>query len=113
MTPQEYIEKFNIPVTTFKFDYSGFLNEFGQEFNQKANEIDNYADFQNLLRETAQKFAETLGLEFNKKGKLKQPLWKAFFAIYVVPLRKEKFPEVQDKIDFYREKTRNNGKENN
>ena len=108
MTPKEYIIKFKMDAKNqTKFDHREFLTAFAQEFEGLANACTNYTEFNKVISLMDKKFRDIKSIR-NKKKNLSDKLWKAFFAIYVVPKRRSMFPEEQAKIEAKR-----NGKNNN
>lgn len=104
MTAQEYKNNFNIDKIQDpdRRDHREFLRAFGQEFNELTASVTTYKGFQEILGSLDQKFREIRGLAPSKKKKLNDKLWKAFYAIYVVPKRKALFPDYQAKIEANR-----------
>lgn len=108
MTPKEYIIKFKMDANNqTKFDHREFLSAFAQEFDGLANACITYKEFQEVVSSMDQKFREIKSIRTKKKN-LSYKIWKAFFAIYVVPKRKKMFPEEQAKIEAKRNGTHRN-----
>lgn len=108
MTAKEYIDKFNMDASDLKkFDHREFLTEFAKEFDGLANATTTYQEFQTVVSNMDAKFKEIRSLR-TKRHCISDKLWKAFFAIYVVPKRKSLYPEIQAKIESKR-----NGRHNN
>lgn len=111
-TSEEYIKDFHMDdKEQRKFNHTEFLIAFGQEFNSHImgfnngqwSEVD-YPKFRDFVRSMYNKFLEIK--QTRKKHKnLSDNLWKTFYAMYVVPKRRELFPTIQEKID---EKRRSN-----
>lgn len=105
MTPKEYIIKFKMDAKDqTKFDHREFLTAFAQEFNGLANACVTYQQFQEVVSSMDQKFRMIKSIRTKKKN-LSDKIWKAFFAIYVVPKRRSMFPEEQSKIEAKRNGT--------
>ena len=104
-TPEEYINDFHMDdKDQRKFDHTEFLIAFGQEFNNLISHyIDqwstiDYPKFRYFVRSMYNKFLDIK--QTRKKHKnLSDNLWKTFYAMYVVPKRRELFPTIQEKID--------------
>ena len=108
MTPKEYIIKFKMDAKNqTKFDHREFIRAFAQEFTEKANLVTTYEEFNRVVSEMDRKFRDIKEIR-NKKKNLSDKMWKAFFAIYVVPKRKSMFPEEQARIEARRNGTYNN-----
>lgn len=105
MTPKEYIIKFKMDAKNqTKFDHREFLRAFALEFVEKAKSVTSYEEFNNVVSEMDRKFRDIKDIRTKKKN-LSDKMWKAFFAIYVVPRRKIMFPEEQAKIEARRNGT--------
>ncbi len=108
MTPKEYIIKFKMDAKNqTKFDHREFIRAFAQEFVEKANSVTTYEEFNKVVSEMDQKFRDIKDIRSKKKN-LSDKMWKAFFAIYVVPKRKIMFPEEQARIEAKRNGTYHN-----
>ena len=108
MTPKEYIIKFKMDAKDqTKFDHREFLTAFAQEFDGLANTCTTYKEFREVISLMDQKFRDIKDIRVKKKN-LSDKMWKAFFAIYVVPKRRQMFPEEQAKIEAKRNGTHNN-----
>ena len=99
--------KLNIsPEVSKKFDREKFLTTFGEEFNErltltiqackKMGVEFTYSKFTNLINEQHTKFNAIS----NKKlgGVLNEELFKAFYAVHVIPNRMKLFPEEHLKL---------------
>jgi hypothetical protein len=94
----------------YHFDKTGFLQAFGNELRTFLNRPDlgkdphtgilPYHSFTCIIRNFQYKF-EAIG-KLTGKGPFSEAFWKAFFAIYVVPIRKELYPNIQAKIETFR-----------
>lgn len=110
MTPQEYIKAYKMDhYHPYKFDYDGFLQGLGQEFESRTPKGITYSEFNAVIADMDRKFNEILVLR-KKRGRLSQSFFKVFFAMYVVPRRRELFPEKQAQIE---ERKKANGKKVN
>lgn len=109
MTAQEYIDKFRMNQENFEFNRQEFIAQFKFDFlesiprhpewNPSLQKL-RYKYFKEVVREFQLKFGQINAL---KKGRpLSQELWKAFFAIVVVPYRKEHYTQIQDHIESLR-----------
>ena len=101
MTAQEYIKVYKMDhYHPYKFDYDGFLQGLGQEFESKLKSNMSYKDFKAAISDMNVKFQDILVLR-KKRGRLSNKFFKVFYAMYVVPKRKELFPERQAKIESW------------
>lgn len=111
MTVEEYIEKFHIDGNKSSFNHHDFLEAFANEFNSNLLNQENldYFKFNELVFSMMDKFKAIRSIH-SKKRHIKDRLWKAFFAIYVVPKRKELFPLEQERLDkkHYEQKANSN-----
>lgn len=99
MTPQEYINVYKLDhYTRSKIDYNGFLHGLGQEFASRTPEGITYQEFRDVVADLDFKFNEILRLR-KKRGRISQNFFKVFYAMYVVPRRRELFPERQARIE--------------
>ena len=106
-TSEEYINDFHMDdKDQRKFDHTEFLIAFGQEFNSHILSdyhkgqwpLEDYPRFRDFVRSMYNKFLDIK--QTRKKHKnLSDNLWKTFYAMYVVPKRRELFPTIQEKID--------------
>lgn len=101
MTAQEYIKVYKMDhYHPYKFDYEGFLQGFGQEFENQVKPRMSYMEFKSVVSNMNTKFQDILVLR-KKRGRLSNKFFKVFYAMYVVPKRRELFPERQAKIDSW------------
>lgn len=98
MTAEEYAISYFSNSDNISNNHLAFLEEFANEFKTKVADSDNYVGFNIAIADMYQLFKDILINKY-RKGYMSYKLWKAFFAIYVVPVRKELYPEKQDAID--------------
>lgn len=103
MTPEEY---FNMFTSEGVFDHNSFLTCFADRFSQESNSCDNYLLFRNLVNRYHTIFVELRKLSSGKVY-ISKKLWKAFYAKYVVPIRKNKYPHEQERIEQRRAEKKN------
>lgn len=105
MKVNQYIKEFNLNGA--KVDQKGFMKAFGEEFIQKLNEdrktfednnrVFDYNMFSNLVRQYEIKF---WSISNKRRGKaFSEKLFGYFYANYVIPARKELFPEKHKQIE--------------
>lgn len=103
-TAEEYIKDFHMDdKDQRKFDHREFLIAFGKEFSlwitvNTYKGIIKYEDFRDIVHNMYNKFLEIRKIREKHKN-LSDKLWKAFYAMYVVPKRTELFPSIQQTID--------------
>lgn len=113
MKTKEYVTKFNVKKgNTQYFDNKGFMKAFIGEFNERleltrqarlsSNMPFTFNLFQNLVKEMEDKFWAIS----NKRPSIgfTQGLWNTFYAMGVIPARKEYFPKEHAEIDARRKK---------
>lgn len=125
-TTKEFINQFKLNVENLEFNREDFLAELNQYFleilykaisNQKLQNpyqsLISYAHegkftwemFKHAVKQVEQKFwaisNKKVGLPFSRK------LWGAFYAIYVIKVRSELFPKIEEEIKFKRERLKN------
>ena len=106
MKTKDYIVKFKMDLPGYEFNRNKFMEALNGELVERitsAREKDpqfNYDKFSHIVREMETKF---WSISNKKAGQpFSENLWKAFFAAKVIPLRKELFPEVHEKIEAKR-----------
>ena len=113
MTTKQYIQQFRLFKENPKFNKEEFLKVFAQEFLdrleitkaacEKMGAPFNFHKFQLLIREHQSKFQ---GISNKIPGGLTEGLWNAFYAIHIIPIRAEVFPEEHARINANREKAK-------
>lgn len=102
-----YVEKYRLNVEGFEFNREEFLKELGSEFKARVEYARGstkesqdkfiYKKFRQCVTEMQDKFNaisnKKTGLPLTKK------LWGAFYAMYIIPVRAELFPEVQLEVE--------------
>lgn len=111
MNTKQYVKQFysNKEGTPF-FDTEGFLIEFNKEFTQRLKTeealaeslgvVFSYNKFQYLVKEMDNKF-KSINNKLPKMD-LSVDIFSTFFARHVIPVRKEKFPEIHEAISAKR-----------
>lgn len=108
MTAQEYIDTYHMEaVKSSEFQHRDFIRGYGQEFESKVYPGMPYPKFRKVVADMDAKFKEILALK-QRKGRLSNKWWKAFYAIYVVPKRRELFPEKQARIEKLKDEQSHN-----
>ena len=98
----EYIKKFKMDQPNFEFNREDFVKAFGEDFkscitNPKVFGVNPpYDKFKLTLKTYEVKFNTISSLKSGRP--LTKGLWNAFYAIWVIPLRGELFPELNQKI---------------
>lgn len=98
MTSGEYTIKFFSNDNKEICNHKAFLEEFAKEFESKTSQTVNYYEFNSIISEMYMVFKAIL-IDKNRRSYISKKLWKAFFAIYVVPKRRNLFPAEQERID--------------
>lgn len=114
MEPIDYIKKFNLDQENYQFKRDKFLQEFGKEFLEYAQNtpsayciepgIPYYFRFKEIVKNFEIKF---WSISKQKKGKpFTRGLWNAFFAKYVCPFRNRNYPGQVNRIKSLRARDR-------
>lgn len=98
MTSEEYVINFFSNSENESSGHQAFLEEFSKEFESKISCTNDYYGFQNAIFEMFMLFKAIL-IDKNRRKYTTKRLWKAFYAIYVVPARRKLYPEEQERID--------------
>lgn len=112
MKTQEYVKQFKLNVPNYQFNREKFMEVFGQEFKdrieatvtacKKMGVEFTYEKFKHLVKEQQDKFwnisNKKIGEPFTEK------LFSAFFAIHVIPIRAELFPDIHAEMEIKRQK---------
>lgn len=112
MEALEYLQMLKMAEPNYEFNRDEFINKFGEEFNQTVNNPkDNiggidpktghipYNKFRDIVKAFEIKFKAISELRKSKVGKpLTKKLWAAFYALKVIPLRANLFPEDAERI---------------
>ncbi len=107
LSTKYFISKFRLDQENYEFNREHFLTDLNTYFTQileaerkiskETKDGFNYKKFKNCVDQVEKKFwsisNKKVGLPFTNT------LWSAFFAIYIIPLRRELFPEVQQFIE--------------
>jgi len=108
MTTLDILNEFT--NSTFYFDHQGYLNNIATRFSSETKDCTDYTKFKATVNKYYTSWVELRSIAKVNKVYLSKKLWKAFYAKYVVPIRKERFPEVQNMIDQRRTKHDKNSK---
>lgn len=112
MKTQEYIKQFKLDREHYDFNREKFMEAFGQEFNdrieatitacKKMQVQFTYEKFLHAVKEQQDKF---WNISNKKVGEpFSEDLFSAFFALYVIPLRANLFPNIHEEIEKRRKK---------
>jgi len=106
MEALEYIKKYKMDQENYRFNRNNFLVEIGNEFINYIDDVSKYNvdpdtkklpyyKFREAIKVFESKFnsIQSICTTYNMKG-----LWKAFYALYVVPRRIDMYPDRQIKI---------------
>lgn len=106
MEALEYVKAFKMDQPNYSFDRHHFIETFGNEFKEFIEDpnigVDPetgripYSKFKEVVKNFEGKFNSISEI---KPGKpLSRGLWGAFYAIWVLSMRKKLFPEIDKKI---------------
>lgn len=105
----EYCEMFRMDQPRYNFNREIFINKFGSDFLNSCQHNGNinpntgylrYKAFKSEISDAQKVFNEISKLvEESGKQPLSKGLWNAFYATYVIPVRKAIFKDIQEKID--------------
>lgn len=112
MKTAEYVKQFKLDKPNYNFNREKFMEAFGQEFKDRIEAVITackkmqvqftYEKFLHAIKEQQDKFWQI------SKKKLGEPLsdglFSAFFALHVIPLRANLFPNVHAEIEERRQK---------
>lgn len=112
MKTAEYVKQFKLDTPNYNFNREKFMEAFGQEFKDRIEAMITackkmqvqftYEKFLHAIKEQQDKFWQI------SKKKLGEPLsdglFSAFFALHVIPLRANLFPDVHAEIEERRQK---------
>ena len=106
-TPEYYIEKFKLHQSNYEFDRDSLMIQLYLELKDLLTEQVESQDGKLTYPQFKSNIIKVQGLVWEisslKTGKpFTQGLWSAFYALYVVPLRKTIFPGLQEKIEAYK-----------
>lgn len=108
MTPKEYVTQFRMGQENYEFSREEFMQEFSKDFldcfqklpklpeDSKYGGVPTYSRFKGIISEFQSKFWKISDLKPGKN--LTQGLWKAFYAITVIPTREKYYPDLHRKI---------------
>ena len=112
MKTQEYVKQFKLDQEHYNFNREKFMVAFGQEFRdrieatitacKKMQVWFTYEKFLHAIKEQNDKF---WNISNKKAGEpFSKGLFSAFFALYVIPLRKSLFPDIHAKLEKKRKR---------
>ena len=108
MTPKEYVTQFRMGQENYEFSREEFMQEFSKDFldcfqklpklpeDSKYGGVPTYSRFKGIISEFQAKFWKISDLKPGKN--LTQGLWRAFYAITVIPTREKCYPDLHRKI---------------
>ena len=108
MTPKEYVTQFRMGQENYEFSREEFMQEFSKDFldcfqklpkmpeDSKYGGVPTYSRFKGIVSEFQTKFWKISDLKPGKN--LTQGLWRAFYAITVIPTREKYYPDLHRKI---------------
>lgn len=112
MKTNEYVKKFKLDKENYNFNREKFMEAFGQEFKDRIEAMVTackklkvqftYEKFIHAVKEQQDKFQsisnKKVGEPFSEK------LFSAFFALHVIPLRANLFPNLHAELEEKRKK---------
>lgn len=112
MKTAEYVKQFKLDKPNYNFNREKFMEAFGQEFKDRIEAMITackkmqvqftYKKFLHAIKEQQDKFWQ---ISKKKIGKpLSDGLFSAFFALHVIPLRVNLFPNIHEEIEERRKK---------
>ena len=108
MTPKEYVTQFRMGQENYEFSREEFMQEFSKDFldcfqklpklpeDSKYGGVPTYSRFKGIISKFQAKFWKISDLKPGKN--LTQGLWRAFYAITVIPTREKYYPDLHRKI---------------
>ena len=108
MTPKEYVTQFRMGQENYEFSREEFMQEFSKDFldcfqklpklpeDSKYGGVPTYSRFKGIISEFQTKFWKISDLKPGKN--LTKGLWRAFYAITVIPTREKYYPDLHRKI---------------
>lgn len=114
MKTAEYVKQFKLDKPNYNFNREKFMEAFGQEFKDRIEAMITackemqvqftYEKFLHAIKEQQDKFWQI------SKKKIGEPLsdglFSAFFALHVIPLRANLFPNIHEEIEERRKRPR-------
>lgn len=112
MKTNEYVKQFKLDRENYNFNRKKFMEAFGQEFKdrieamitacQKMKVQFTYEKFLHAVKEQQDKFQ---GISNKKVGEpFSEKLFSAFFALHVIPIRANLFPNLHAELEEKRKK---------
>ena len=114
MKTAEYVKQFKLDKPNYNFNREKFMEAFGQEFKDRIEAMITackkmqvqftYEKFLHAIKEQQDKFWQ---ISKKKRGEpLSDGLFSAFFALHVIPLRANLFPNIHEEIEERRKRPR-------
>lgn len=112
MKTNEYVKQFKLDKENYNFNREKFMEAFGQEFKDRIEAMVTackklkvqftYEKFLHAVKEQQDKFRS---ISSKKVGEpLSEKLFSAFFALHVIPLRANLFPNLHAELEEKRKK---------
>ena len=112
MKTNEYVKQFKLDRENYNFNREKFMEAFGQEFKdrieamitacQKMKVQFTYEKFLHAVKEQQDKFRS---ISNKKAGEpFSEKLFSAFFALHVIPIRANLFPNLHAELEEKRKK---------
>ena len=112
MKTNEYVKQFKLDRENYNFNREKFMEAFGQEFKdrieamitacQKMKVQFTYEKFLHAVKEQQDKFQS---ISNKKAGEpFSEKLFSAFFALHVIPIRANLFPNIHAELEEKRKK---------
>ena len=112
MKTNEYVKQFKLDIENYNFNREKFMEAFGQEFKdrieamitacQKMKVQFTYEKFLHAVKEQQDKFRS---ISNKKAGEpFSEKLFSAFFALHVIPIRANLFPNLHAELEEKRKK---------
>lgn len=114
MKTNEYVKQFKLDRENYNFNREKFMEAFGQEFKdrieamitacQKMKVQFTYEKFLHAVKEQQDKFRS---ISNKKAGEpFSEKLFSAFFALHVIPIRANLFPNLHAELEEKRKKAK-------
>ena len=99
MRPLTFIKKYSLDQDPSYIDEAAFMKDLESELIEEIKWVIplNYKTFKIAVREIYRQYNTIINIT-NTRGLLGS-IWTVFYKMYVVPLRKYYFPEINEKIE--------------
>ena len=112
MKTNEYVKQFKLDKENYNFNREKFMKAFGQEFKDRIEAVITackkmkvqftYEKFLHAVKEQQDKFQS---ISNKKAGEpFSEKLFSAFFALHVIPIRANLFPDLHAELEEKRKK---------